>query len=49
MIDIDYTNVLALLTNTPAQMKSLLHHVEQLARGIGLYVNSNKTEVICFK
>ena len=40
---------LALLANTPAQAKSLLHSLEQPARGIGLYVNSIKTELLCFR
>ena len=39
----------ALLTNTPAQAKSLLHNLKQAARCIGLYVNSDKTELMCFK
>ena len=30
---------LALLTNTPTQAKSLLHSLEQAARGIGLYAD----------
>ena len=40
---------LALPTNTPTQVKFLLHHLEQAVRGIGLYVNSNKTEFMSFK
>ena len=42
-------NDLVLLTNTPAQTKSLLNSLEQAARGIGLYMNSDKTEFMCFK
>ena len=42
-MDTDYTNDLALLTNTPVQAESLLHSLEQAAGGIGLYVNSDKT------
>ena len=38
--DADYTNDLVLLANTSAQAKSLLHSLEQSARGIGLYMNS---------
>ena len=34
---------------TPAQDESLLHSLEQEAEGIGLYVNTNKTEFMCFK
>ena len=47
--DADYTDDLVLLTNTPAQVKSLLHNLEQPARGIDLYVNANKTKLMCFK
>ena len=36
MTNADYTDDLALLTNTPAQAESLLHSLEQAARGIGL-------------
>ena len=35
MTDTDYTDDLVLLANTPAQAKSLLHSLEQAARGIG--------------
>ena len=44
MTDIDYADNLALLENTPAQSKSLLHSQAQAAGGISLYVNANKTE-----
>ena len=37
--DVDYVDDLALLANTPVQAKSLLHSLEQIARGIGVYVN----------
>ena len=46
--DEDYTDNLALLTNTPAQAKSLLHRLEQAARGVVLYMNSKKPEFMCF-
>ena len=49
MIDADYAYDLMLLTNTPAQAETLLHSLKQAAGGIGLYVNANKTEFICFK
>ena len=42
----DYADDLVLLANTPAQAESLLHSLEQTASGIGLYVNSDKTEFI---
>ena len=37
MIDAHNANDLALLTNTPTQAKSLLHSLDQAARGIGFY------------
>ena len=40
---------LTLFPNTAAQANSLLHSQEQTAEGIGLYVNANKTEYMCFK
>ena len=39
---------IAILANTPAQAKTLLHCLEQAAAGIGLHVNAHKTEYICF-
>ena len=36
--DEDYANDLSLLENTPAQAESLLHNMEQAARGLGLCV-----------
>ena len=49
MTDGDYTDDLVLLSNTPAQIESLLHSLEQAVEGIGLCVNTNKTEYMCFK
>ena len=46
--DTDYTNDIALLANTPAQAETLLHCLEQAAAGIGLHVNADKTEYMCF-
>ena len=37
-----------LLSNTPAQAESLLPNLKQVARGFGLYANSDKTEFLCF-
>ena len=37
-----------LLANTPAQAETLLHGLERTAVGIGLHVNANKTEYMCF-
>ena len=49
IMDADYTDDLVLLANTPSQIKYLLHSLEQAARAIGLDMNSNKTEFMCFK
>ena len=38
---------MALLTNTPTEAESLLHSLEQAAGGIGLQVNTDKTESMC--
>ena len=46
--DADNADDIVLLANLPAQVKSLLHNLEQAAGGIGLYVNANKTEYMCF-
>ena len=44
----DYTNDIALLTNTLAQTETQLHSLQREAAGIGLHANANKTEYICF-
>ena len=46
--DTDYTDNIALLANTPAKAKTLLHSLEQAADGINLHVNADKTEYLCF-
>ena len=46
--DADYADDLALLANTPNQAETLLHSLEQAAAGIGLHVNANKTEYMCY-
>ena len=46
--DTDHANDKALLANTPTQTQSLLHSLEQAAGGIGLHVNADKTEYMCF-
>ena len=38
----------ALLVDTPAQVESLLHSLEQTAKSIGLYVNLDKIDFMCF-
>ena len=47
-MDVDYTDDIALLANTPTQAESLLHSLERAASNIGLHVNADKTEYICF-
>ena len=42
--DGDYAVDIALLANTPAQAKTGLHSMEPVAAGIGLLVNTDKTE-----
>ena len=46
--DVDNTDDIALLANTPAQVETLLHSLERAAAGIGLHVNAHKTEYTCF-
>ena len=46
--DADYADGIALLANTPALAQSLLHSLEWVAGGVGLYVNIDKTEFMCF-
>ena len=48
IMDVDNADDIALLANTPAQAETLLHSLEWTAGGIGLRVNANKTEYICF-
>ena len=45
---VDCANEKAFLANTPAQAETLLHSIERTIAGIGLHVNANKTEDICF-
>ena len=42
--DVDYADDIVLQPNTPVQDKSQLHSLEQTAGGIGLNVNSDKSE-----
>ena len=46
--DADYADYLALLANTPAQAKNLLHSRERAAAGISLHDNAHNTEYMCF-
>ena len=45
--DADYTDDKAILANTLAQAKTL-HSLEWATAGIGLHVNADKTEYMCF-
>ena len=49
ILDANYADDLALLANTPAQAKALLHSLKQVAGSIGLYMNVKKTEFMYFK
>ena len=46
--DADYANDIVLLANTPSQAETLLHSLERAAADIGLHVNADKTEYMCF-
>ena len=46
--DADYADDIALLANTTAQAESLLQSLERAAARIGLHVNADKTEYMCF-
>ena len=46
--DADYADDIAILANAPAQTETLLHCLERSAAGIGLHVNAQKTEYMCF-
>ena len=46
--DADYADDIELLANTPIQAETLLHSLERAAAGIGLHVNAEKTEDMCF-
>ena len=44
----DYADDIVLLTNIPTQAEILLHNLEQAAAGIGLHINTDKMEYMCF-
>ena len=48
-MEADYAADIAFFGNTPSQAESLQYSLEQATGGIGLYVNANKTEYVCFK
>ena len=45
----DYADDLELLENKPAQAQCLPYSLEWAVRGIGFYVNADKTIFLCFK
>ena len=47
-MDADYANDIALLAYTSTQSESLLHTMEWKADSIGLHVNADKTNFMCF-
>ena len=46
--DADYADDIAILANSPNQAETLLHSLERAATCIGLYVNTHKTEYMCY-
>ena len=46
--DVGYTDDIVLLANLSAQAETLLQSLEQAGGGIGLHVNADKTEYMCF-
>ena len=46
--DADYADDIAILANTPDQAETLLHSLERAATGIGLHVNTHKTDFMCY-
>ena len=46
--DADFADDIALLANTLTLVESHLHSLERAAGGIGLHVNADKTECMCF-
>ena len=48
IMDADSADDIALLANSPTQAETLLHNLERAADGIGLHVNVEETEHMCF-
>ena len=46
--DDNYTDDIAFLANTADQDETLLHNLEWAAAGIGLHINADKMEYMCF-
>ena len=44
----DYEDDIEHLANPPTEVESLLHSLKQAAGYIGLHVNEDKTEYMCF-
>ena len=44
----DYANDIAILASAPNQAETLLHSLERAAAGIGLHVNTHKTEYMSY-
>ena len=47
-MDADYVDDIELLADTPTHAGSPLYTLEKAAGGIGVYVNADKTEYMCF-
>ena len=48
MTNVSYADDLALLSNIPTQAESFLCDLKEATSDIGLYVNSNVKEFLCF-
>ena len=48
IMDTEIMGDIALLANTPTQAESPLHSLEKAAHVIGLHVNADKTDYMCF-
>ena len=46
--DADYADDIALLANAPTQGESRLHYLQKTVGDIGLHVNADKSDYICF-
>ena len=48
IMDTDYADGIALIAHTPAPAETVPYCLEQAVANIGLHVNANKTEYMCF-
>ena len=46
--DVNYADDIALLANIPTQVIILLDRLKRVAAGMGLHVNADETEYMCF-